>query len=197
MTPVILASQSAPRAALLAAAGVVFRKVASGVDEEALKPGLLARGLGPREVAEALAEAKALRVSAEHPGLVIGADQTLDLGGALHDKVATLEAAADRLRAYRGGEHSLHAALSVARNGTVIWRHVATSRLWVRSFSEAFLDAYLALEGEALLSSVACYRLEGPGAQLFERIEGDYFAILGLPLTPLLDLLRREGALSE
>jgi septum formation protein len=193
--PVILASKSASRSALLAGAGVPFETRAAGVDEEAAKAALLGEGATPREVADALAELKALRVSGRTAGLVIGADQTLDHGGRLIDKASSLAEARARLLELRGGPHKLHSAVVVARDGEAIWREVRSATLWVRPFSEAFLDAYLGAEGEALLGSVGCYRLEGPGVQLFERIEGDYFTILGLPMLGLLDFLRLHGAL--
>ncbi|WP_293907537.1 Maf family protein [Phenylobacterium sp.] len=192
----ILASKSAARRAVLAGAGVPHEAVVPGVDEDAVKAGLLAEGAGPREVADALAELKAIKVSRSRPGLVIGADQTLDLDGQLYDKAETVAAARERLRILRGKTHKLHSAVVVARDGAPIWREVATASLTMRDFSDAFLDHYLATEGEAALGSVGCYRLEGPGAQLFSRIEGDYFAILGLPLLGLLDLLRRHGELA-
>ena len=194
--PVILASKSASRNALLSAAGVRFEARSPGVDEAAAKASLLAEGSGPREVADALAELKAVRISARAEGLVIGADQTLDLDGQLIDKAESLQEARERLTALRGRPHKLHSAVVVARDGAPIWREVKSATLWVRPFSEAFLDDYLAREGEALLGSVGCYRLEGLGVQLFERIEGDYFTILGLPMLGLLDLLRRYEALA-
>ena len=195
MTPVVLASTSASRAAVLRAAGVLFEAVSPGVDEDAAKAALLGEGAGPREVADALAELKAVRVSGRREGLVIGADQTLDLDGALIDKPASRQEAREHLEALKGRMHRLHAGVVVAQAGRPIWREVQTSTLWVRPFSDAFLEDYLAREGEAVLTSVGCYRLEGLGAQLFSRIQGDYFAILGLPLLGLLDLLRRHGAL--
>jgi septum formation protein len=198
MTPpdVILASRSAARSALLRGAGVSFEAADSGVDEAALKTVILAGGAGPAEVASALAREKALAVSRRGPGLVIGADQTLDFEGRLHDKPLSLAEAADRLRAMRGRAHRLHAAVAAARDGVVIWEALSSAELIMRSFSDAFLEAYLAGEGEEALSSVGAYRLEGPGVQLFSEIRGDYFTILGLPLTGLLELLRREGVLT-
>lgn len=195
MTGLVLASKSAARAAVLAGAGVAFETAVAGVDEEAAKRTLLAEGAGAREVADALAEMKALSISQARPDLVIGADQTLEFDGRLYDKARTLDEARERLRELRGQKHRLHAAVAVARDGVVIWREMSTATLTMRDFSDAFLDAYLAEEGEAALGSVGCYRLEGPGAQLFSRIEGDYFAILGLPLLGLLELLRRQGVL--
>ena len=195
LTPLVLASTSASRATLLRNAGVVFTAKAPGVDEDAAKAALLGEGSGPRDIADALAELKAIRVSARMPGLVIGADQTLDLDGELMDKASTLDEARDRLRRLRGRRHRLHAGVVVARNGEPIWREVSTATLEMRDFSDAFLDDYLDRLGPGVLSSVGCYHLEGEGVQLFHRIEGDYFGILGLPLTGLLDLLRRHGAL--
>jgi septum formation protein len=194
---IVLASQSASRAAILRSAGVAFETAAAGIDEAAEKQRLIAAGDGPREVAERLAHLKAVTVSAERPqALVIGADQTLELDGALHDKAANLDEARARLTELRGKRHRLHAALTVARAGASIWRTTESPVLTMRRFSPAFLDGYLARNGQAMLGSVGCYQLEGEGAQLFEAIEGDYFAILGLPLLPLLDFLRREGALA-
>ncbi|MCA3716114.1 Maf family protein, partial [Phenylobacterium sp.] len=174
---------------------VSFATEDSGVDEDILKAGLLARGAGPAEVAAALAREKALAVSRMRPGLVIGADQTLDFEGRLHDKPVDLAEAAARLRAMRGRTHALHAAVAVAREGEVLWETLSTAELAMRAFSDSFLAHYLEADADALLSSVGAYRLEGPGVQLFSEIRGDYFAILGLPLTGLLDLLRQEGVL--
>lgn len=190
-----LASKSAARSAILKGAGVTFQTADSGVDETRVKDLMLARGASPSGVAVALAREKALAVSRERPGLVIGADQTLDFEGRLHDKPATLDEAADRLRAMRGRSHALHAAVAVARDGRLVWETLSSADLLMRAFSEAFLEAYLASEGAGLLSSVGAYRLEGPGVQLFSEISGDYFTVLGLPLTGLLELLRREGVL--
>ncbi len=192
---IILASQSAARRAVLAGAGVPHVAVTAGVDEDAAKAALLADGAGPRAVADALAELKALRVSANTDGLVIGADQTLEFEGELYDKAETLAEARARLQALRGKPHKLHSAVVVAKDGAPIWREVVTASLTMRDFSDAFLEDYLAAEGPHALGSVGCYRLEGPGAQLFSKIEGDYFAILGLPLMGLMELLRRHGEL--
>jgi septum formation protein len=193
---VILASTRSARRALLTAAGVPFTPVSPGVDEEAAKASLAAEGLSPRDMADALAELKALRVSNRKPGLVIGADQTLDLDGAALDKAPTAEAARMRLLSLRGRSHKLHSAVVVASGGQPIWREIVTAKLTMRPFSDAFLDDYMEKAGEALTGAAGAYYLEGLGAQLFEKIEGDYFAILGLPLTGLLDLLRRYGVLS-
>ena len=192
---VILASRSAARSAVLRGAGVPFEPADSGLDEDILKARMLAEGAGPAAIASALAREKALAVSYLRPGLVIGADQTLDFEGRLHDKPPTLEAAAERLWAMRGHRHALHAAVAVARSGEIVWETLSTAELVMRDFSPAFLEAYISAEGEALLGSVGAYRLEGPGVQLFSEITGDYFSILGLPLTGLLDVLRGEGVL--
>jgi len=193
MTELILASTSAVRRTLLTQAGLTYQAVSPGVDEEVVKTRLLAEGQGPKAIAMALGEAKAVAVSRKTPGLVIGADQTLDLDGALYDKVASIAAARERLRLLRGRTHELHAGLAIAEDGEVIWRQQVTSRLTMRAFSDVFLERYLASDGEAALSSVGCYQLEGVGVQLFEAIEGDYFAILGLPLMGLLAFLRERG----
>ena len=193
--PVILASKSAARRAVLQGAGVPFEAVVSGVDEEALKARLLKRGADPRAIAEALAEEKALAVSRTRDGVVIGADQTLEVDGRLYDKVETRAAAAERLRLLRGRPHRLHSAVAAAVDGAVVWRETVRAELAMRDFSDAFLEAYLVAEGDAALGSVGCYRLESQGAQLFARIDGDYFTILGLPLLGLLDLLRQYEVL--
>lgn len=197
MTAVVLASASSARAAILRHAGVEIEVVAPGVDEAALKAGLLAEGASPRDVADALAEAKAVKVSRKRCGLVIGADSTLDLDGRLYDKPADLAEAREHLKAFRARTHQLHSAAVIAEDGAPLWRVVSSSTLTMRNVSDAFLDRYIEAEGDALLQCVGCYRLEGLGAQLFSKIDGDYFAILGLPLLPLLDFLRLRGALSS
>jgi len=194
--PIVLASTSSARRALLSAAGVEHEAISPGVDEAAAKTALLADRASPREVADALAELKAVRASLKRPGaLTIGADQTLDLDGALFDKAETQEAARERLGLLRGRTHLLHSAVVVALDGAPIWREVPSARLTMRPFTDAYLDGFLARHGEGLLGSVGCYRLEDEGVQLFSKIEGDYFTILGLPMLGLLDLLRRHGAL--
>ena len=193
----ILASRSTARRAMLAEAGVPHEAIAADVDEAALKTGLLAQGADPAAIALALAEAKAVAASRRCPGLVLGADQTLDLDGVLFDKAETLDEARGRLLTFRGRHHVLHSAVVLARDGAAVWRGADQATLTMRAFSDEFLDAYLAAEGEALLSSVGCYRLEGLGAQLFERVEGDYFTVLGMPLWPLLEELRRQGVLKS
>lgn len=195
-TQIILASKSAARRAVLTGAGVPFEVSVAGVDEDAVKNAMLAEGASPRDVADALAELKAIKVSRSKPGFVIGSDQTLEFEGKLYDKAETVDAAAERLRTMRGKPHKLHSAVVVAKDGAPIWREIVSATLTMRDFSDEFLASYLELEGEEALGSVGCYRLEGPGAQLFSKIEGDYFAILGLPLIGLLDLFRRHGVLA-
>ncbi|HZZ69866.1 MAG TPA: Maf family protein [Phenylobacterium sp.] len=194
-TGLILASKSVTRRAVLDGAGVTYEAAGSGVDEDAVKTELLARGAGPREIAAALAEKKALAVSVGRPELVIGADQTLEFNGRLYDKAETVQDARARLRTLRGRPHQLHSAVAVAQGGAVVWRETKSATLTMRDFTDAFLESYLAAEGEAALGSVGCYRLEGLGVQLFSRIDGDYFTILGLPMLGLLELLRRRGVL--
>lgn len=194
MRLLVLASASAVRARLLHAAGITFHVDPAQIDEDAHKNALVAQGLDARTVAEALADVKALAVASRKPeAVVIGADQVLSLDGELVSKAPDLAAARAQLSRLRGRVHALITATSLALGDTVLWRHTAQSDLWVRSFSDAFLDGYLAHEGEAVLSSVGCYRLEGMGIQLFERIAGDYFSVLGLPLIPLLTALRDQG----
>lgn len=196
LTPVTLASKSSARQMILKNAGVAFEAVSPGVDEDAAKAALLAEGAVPRDIADALAEMKAVKVSTKRPGLVIGADQTLDLKGKLFDKAESLAQAREHLLELRGTSHKLHSAVVVARDGRPIWRIVETAKLSVRPFSEAWLDAYIERRGEALLWSVGCYELESEGVQLFDAVDGDYFTILGLPLIGLLDFLRLHGALA-
>lgn len=195
MTQLTLASQSAARAQLLGNAGAPFQTASAGVDEDALKASLLAEGVGPRDIADALAEAKAVKVSTKRSGLVIGADQTLDLDGVLYDKARTVAEARERLQTLRGKTHKLHSAVVVAQDGAPIWRDISTATLRMRPFTDEFLETYLRQQGSVVLASVGCYMLEGEGVQLFDRIDGDYFTILGLPMMGLLDLLRRYGVL--
>jgi septum formation protein len=196
VTALVLASASPARAAMLTAAGVAFEALPARIDEAALREGLDAERAAPREVAEALAELKALRVSARRPGaLALGADQTLDLDGARFDKPADAAEARAQLVALRGRAHRLHSAAVIALDGVAIWRHVGAARLTMRPFSDAFLDGYLARMGDRALETVGGYMLEGEGAQLFARVEGDFFTVLGLPLLPLLDFLRARGVL--
>jgi len=194
----VLASTSAARRAMLSAAGVRHEAVPPHVDEDEVKAALRAEGASPRAVADALAEAKAVKVSARLPGaLVLGADQVLALpDGTMLDKPADRAAAAAQLRCLRGREHRLISAAVVAENGAAVWRFVDTATLEVRPFSDDWLEAYLDAEGEAVLGCVGSYRLEGLGAQLFSRVGGDHFTILGLPLLALLGYRRTRGVIA-
>lgn len=192
----ILASASRSRQAMLDAAGVPFESIAPSVDEEAVKTAFLAEGARPRAIADALAELKALRISARRPDdWVLGADQVLACEGRLFSKAESMEEAREILRALKGRPHQLITAAVLARNGTAVWRHLETSELWMRDFSDGFLKTYMAAEGERLLQTVGCYFIEGRGAQLFAKISGDPFAIRGLPLLPLIEALRENGIL--
>lgn len=193
----VLASASSARAQILKSAGVAFETIPAQIDEEALKAGLLAKGKRPEEIAGDLAAAKAQAVSRGRTDVVIGADQTLDLDGELLSKVNHLAEARDCLLRLRGRSHRLHAGAAVVRDGEIKWRYVASVNLKMRLFSDSFLETYLDRCGSELLGSLGCYRFEGFGAQLFERVVGDYHAILGLPLIRLLAALRDEGVLAE
>lgn len=194
--PLILASASAVRATLLKGAGLPFEVVDLRLDEEALKEGFASREGADQTDALALklAEEKARAVARTRPAaLVIGADQILSCAGRRYDKPRSMAEARANLQAFRGRPHILHSGVALVANDTVIWCHVAQAHLTMRDFSDAFLDEYLAHAGEKVMKSVGCYQLEGPGVQLFEKIEGDYFTILGLPLLPLLAELRKQG----
>jgi septum formation protein len=177
---------------LLAAAGLTFSVVPSSVDESLLKQRLL--GASPAALATALAIAKAESVAALMPGkLVIGADQILELDGRTFDKPASLAEARRQLTTLRGRTHVLHSAVALVFDNGALWSTVASARLNMRAFSDAFLDAYLARAGDRVLSSVGAYEIEGLGIQLFEAVDGDHATILGLPMLPLLAELRRHG----
>jgi septum formation protein len=181
---------------LLRGAGVAFAAERAEIDERALEANLGASR--PADVALALSEAKALAVSARFPGsLVIGADQTLSLGERSFHKPATPSEARAQLMALRGATHRLNSGIAIARDDAILFGHVATANMTMRPFSDVCLDWYLGIAGERVLTSVGCYQLEGPGIQLFENIDGDYFTILGLPLMPLLAALRDLGALDD
>src|SRR3990167_631526 len=196
MVPIVLASASPTRIALLRNAGIDFTAMPAQIDERAIEAPLAASARPPAEIAAALAEAKALSVAASRAGaLVIGADQVLSADGRVWHKPAGVGEARDQLIALSGRTHELHSAIAVARGSTIGWRHRETVRLTMRPLTAAFIDGYLARVGEEALKSVGSYQIEGPGIQLFERIEGDYFAILGLPLLPLLAHLRSAGAI--
>ena len=195
---VVLASASPARAQLLEAAGVKVVLAPAHIDEDEVKGALRVEGVKATDAAIALAEMKALRISPRYPNaLVVGADQILVCGGEWYDKPVDMDHAKDRLRALRGKTHGLATAAVVVRDGKRIWHHVDTPELTMRSFSDAFIDAYLAREGADALASVGAYRLEGMGVQLFARIDGDFFTILGLPLLALLGFLREHGAVGS
>ena len=194
----ILASASLTRQSLLADAGLAFETCPSRIDEDEVKRAGHAERLAPDAVALRLAELKAARAARRYPdALVIGADQLLVCEGRWFDKPADLPAAREHLLALRGRSHVLVTAVVCLRNGRTVWHHIADPRLTMRRFSDAFLDAYLAAEGDAVLSSVGAYRLEAAGIHLFDRVEGDHSAILGLPLMPLLGFLRQHGVVLD
>ncbi|MBL6946917.1 MAG: Maf family protein [Rhodospirillales bacterium] len=192
----ILASASAARARLLASAGIEFDCDAADLDETAIKNRMAGQKADVTDLASVLSKAKATVVSERHGGAyVIGADQVLDLEGQWFDKPANVEAARRQLEALRGRTHRLVSGVCVVRDGTLIWEKVETARLKMRGFSDEFLDEYLDRAGDACCQSVGAYHLEGLGAQLFERIDGDHFMIQGLPMLSLLGFLRRERLL--
>lgn len=192
----VLASGSAIRAQVLGDAGIKFEIIKSGVDEDAIKQANPT--LQPAKMACLLGMEKACEVSRANPeALVLGADQTMEMAGLLLDKLPRREQARDRLLSMRGKAHFLHAGLCLARGGEPVWQHSQTSTLYVRDFSDQFLDHYLENAGEELTASVGAYAYEGLGAQLFERVEGDFYAILGMPLNPLLEALRGFGVIKQ
>ncbi len=196
MTELVLASGSQIRATLLRNAGLEIRVMPSDVDERAVEEPLLESGVTPDEIAMILAEAKALDVGDQiKSALVVGADQVLEFEGERLTKPADMEQARRQLLRLSGQTHALHSAVALVRNGNTIWRHVATARLTMRVLSPEFIGWYLAQTGDAALSSVGGYQLESLGIQLFDKIEGDYFTILGLPLLPLLGQLREIGTI--
>ena len=193
----ILASSSKPRAQMLEAAGLAFIVEPPGLDEATMRQAISGEGLlSPHDVAEVLARAKAEAVSDLAPkAYVIGADQTLALGKTMMSKPDSMEAARRQLLDLSGKTHTLHTAAAVATNGDTIWVETTVATLTMRKLSPEFIGRYLAAAGEEVLGSVGAYQLESLGVQLFDKIDGDYFSILGLPLIPLLDTLRREGVI--
>jgi len=188
----ILASQSASRRAMLTDAGVPFTPMAAMVDEESAKQALA--DLSPRDLADALAELKAVKIATQVPGaLVLGSDSLVALAdGTRLDKPVDRDDAARHLRAMSGGIHDLWSAAVIAENGRAVWRQVDRARLHVRPLSDAFIDRYLDAEWPAIAGCVGCFRVEGPGVQLFNRVEGSHFTILGMPLLPVLAYLRER-----
>lgn len=195
---VILASGSRPRARMLVNAGVPFTASAASVDEATIKASMRATGADVADVAELLAATKAQQVSRNHEGsLVIGADQMLACDGEWFDKPDSPLAARKQLEKLRGRTHELISAVCVVRDGEVLWHNIDRARVTIRPFSGTFTDQYIDKMGEKICATVGGYELEGLGAQLFSRIEGDYFTILGMPLLPLLDFLRGHGVICE
>jgi septum formation protein len=190
----ILASKSASRRAMLDAAGVSYESIPADIDERALEAGLA--GAEPSDVAEALAVAKAAAVAALHPGvLVLGSDSLVVCAGRRFDKPGSREEAGEHLRYFSGKMMELHSAAALVRDGGCLWSHASIAQLHVRDLSEDFIAHYLDLEWPAISHTVGAFRIEGPGVQLFEGIDGDQFTVLGMPLLPLLGALRDEGVL--
>ena len=195
---IILASGSQFRRAMLEAAGVDIDVVPSTIDERTVEAALDATGTTPEDVAQVLAEAKALDVSEKRPGrLVLGCDQTLSLGDELFHKPGDMEGARRHLLALSGKTHQLSSAAVLARNGETLWRHAGIARLTMRKLEPAFIGRHLARVGPVVLNSVGAYQIEGEGIQLFEKIEGDHFTIVGLPLLAVLKELRALGAIDD
>jgi septum formation protein len=197
--PLILASASKSRARILEAAGLTFIVEPPGLDEAVMRQAVSGEAaLSPHDVAEVLARAKAEAVSdLAQTAYVIGGDQVLALGDTIFSKPDNMEAARRQLLDLSGKTHMLHTAVAVATNGETIWAETTTASLTMRKLTPQFIGRYLAAAGEEVLGSVGAYQLEGLGVQLFDRIDGDYFSILGLPLIPLLDTLRREGVIER
>lgn len=192
--PLILASASKTRQRMLENAGVIIDAIPANVDEAALKQSLIAEAFSVRDMADSLAEAKARSVTMMHPNrLVLGADQILVQDGQFFSKAQTFDDAKTMLKALSGKTHQLVSAAVVYENQTPVWRAISAASLTMRNLSDSYIDQYLATLGENAFWSVGCYQLEGLGAQLFSKIDGDYFTILGLPLLPVLDFLRGRG----
>lgn len=192
--PLVLASSSPFRRMLMENAGLTFESRAAEIDERKIEAGL--EGASPDQVALTLAKAKAVDVTRHFPGaLVIGSDQTMSLGSRVYHKPKTLAEAKENLLSLSDKTHRLNSAIAFARDNEIVWEHVAHADLTVRALNETFVDRYLSRVGEKVYGSVGAYQLEGEGIQLFSRIEGDYFTILGLPMLPLLEKLRELGAI--
>jgi len=195
--PLVLASSSPSRAAILKAAGLAFTAIPARIDETALIESLQAEGARPRDIADALAEAKTLKVAASvpAPGLVIGADQLLVCEGRIFEKPRDRAEAVAHLSFLQGKTHELIGGICGATGGAIVWRHVSVARLTLRAMDAGAIEDYLTAAGPEVLGSVGCYHLEGLGVHLMSRIDGDYTSILGLPILPVLDFLRAQGAL--
>jgi septum formation protein len=193
-TPLILASKSPFRASLLKNAGLTFGTENADIDERVVEAPLYRSGATPEDVAIVLAEAKALAVSEKNPdAIIIGCDQTLSLGDEIFHKPADLDEAGKNLLKLSGKTHQLNSGIVLVKNGETIWRHVSIAYMTMRALQPAFIGRYLGRVGDVALSSVGAYQVEGEGIQLFEKIDGDYFTIIGLPLLPLLQKLRDES----
>jgi len=192
---IILASGSAIRKEILDGAGLNYVVIAKPVDEAAIKEAMLAEKSRLPDIAAALAEAKAMRVSRIETGFVIGADQIMVMDGQLYDKPKTIDEARDRLKFMRGKTHQLIGAVVICENGQPVWRYMSKTKLTMRDFSDDFLNWYIEQEGALVTKSVGAYRFEGLGSQLFSDVDGDFFSILGLSLLPVLDYLRLRGAI--
>lgn len=193
-TRLILASKSSSRRAMLDAAGVAYESIPADIDERAVEAGLA--GAAPPEVAEALAVAKAAAVAALHPGaLVLGSDSLVVVDGRRFDKPRSVEEASEHLQFFSGKVMELHSAAALVRDGGCEWSHASIALLHVRALTEDFIAHYLSLEWPAISHTVGAFRIEGPGVQLFDQIDGDQFTVLGMPLLPLLGALREEGVL--
>ena len=195
---IILASASKTRAALLENAGIKVTCIAANVDEDEVKESLKLEGASAVMVAETLAELKAQSISRKHPGkMIIGADQTLDCEGRWFDKPVSMDEVRENLRFFRGKTHRLNAGICVVKDGQRLWHLNDPAEMKVRQFSEEWLEWYIKTAGPEICESVGGYRLEGPGAQLFDAVRGDYFTVLGLPLLPLMQFLRGHKVIVE